>query len=120
MGLRKTVIVGLVALAWAGAPIQQGVSFAQGAPAAPAAAASETMASSLSQADKDALMKKLHKAKRSFVFQRKHNSQNPNAQSGYDTKIKQIDGLMAKIKSGEDFPMSDADRAMAKPETAEH
>ena len=56
MGMRKTAIVALIAMAWMGAPIQQGVSFAQGAPAA---MATEAMASSLSAADKDALMKKL-------------------------------------------------------------
>ena len=46
MGMRKTAIVALVAMAWAGAPLQQGVSFAQ---PAPGAMATEAMASSLSQ-----------------------------------------------------------------------
>ena len=54
MGMRKTAIVALIAMAWAGAPIQQGVSFAQGAPAA---MATQAMVSSVSQADQDALMK---------------------------------------------------------------
>ncbi len=65
MGMRKTAVVALLAIAGMSAPLQQGVSFAQGAPAAPApaAAATEAMASSLSAADKDALMKKLDRAR---------------------------------------------------------
>ncbi|MGH7923363.1 MAG: hypothetical protein ACREQH_02085 [Candidatus Binatus sp.] len=117
MGMRKTVIVALMAMAWAGAPILNGVSLAQ---PAPGAMATEAMASSLSHSDKAALMKKLSTAKKRFTFQRKHSSQYPNAQGAYDAKIKQIDGLMAKLKGGEDFPMSDVDNALAKPETAEH
>jgi hypothetical protein len=97
MGMRKTAIVALIAMAWAGAPIQQGVSFAQGAPAA---MATQTMVSSVSQADKDALMKK-----------------EPLTQASYDKRIDNINALIAKLKAGEDFPLSDADAAMAPVKT---
>ena len=114
--MRKIAILMLLA-AVAGGPLNPGVSLAQGGPAA---MASPAMASGLSQTDKDALMKKLQKAKKRFEIQRKHASQYPNAQGGYDYKIKQIDGLMDKLKNGKDFPMSDVDAATAKPVTAEH
>lgn len=115
MGMRKTAIVALIAMAWAGAPIQQGVSFAQGAPAA---AATETMVSSVSQADKDALMKKLLKAKKHDKIARAGWSQEPLTQATYDKKIEEINGLIAKLKAGQDFPLSAADKAMASPDSA--
>jgi hypothetical protein len=100
------------------APLQQGVSFAQGAPAAPAAAATEAMASSLSAADKDALMKKLEDAKKHAKIARKGWSQEPLTQATYDTQIKHINRVMEKLKKGEDFPLSEADKAMASPKSA--
>jgi len=115
MGMRKTVIVALIAMAWAGAPIQQRVSFAQ---PAPGAAATETMVSSVSAADKEALTKKLEKAKNHFKFVRKGWSQEPNTQATYDYKIKQINELLDKLKKGQDFPLSAADKAMASPKSA--
>ncbi len=121
MGMRKTAIVALLAIAGMSAPFQQGVSFAQGAPAAPgapAAAATEAMASSLSAADKDALMKKLAAAKKHDKIARAGWSQEPLTQATYDKKIDEIKDLMAKLKSGEDFPLSAADKAMASPKSA--
>jgi hypothetical protein len=118
MGMRKTAIVALLAIAGMSAPLQQGVSFAQGAPAAPAAAATEAMASSLSAADKDALMKKLAAAKKHDKIARAGWSQEPLTQATYDKKIDEIKDLMAKLKSGEDFPLSAADKAMASPKSA--
>ena len=112
MGMRKTAIVALVAMAWAGAPLLQGVSFAQPAPGAMATAA---MASSLSLADKDALMKKLEKAKRHFRYVRKGWSQEPNTQHEYDRKIDEVNALMANLKNGVDFPLSAVDKAVAPP-----
>ena len=116
--MRKTAIVALLAIAGMSAPFQQGVSFAQGAPAAPAAAATEAMASSLSAADKDALMKKLAAAKKHDKIARAGWSQEPLTQATYDKKIDEIKDLMAKLKSGEDFPLSAADKAMASPKSA--
>jgi hypothetical protein len=121
MGMRKTAIVAsLLAIAGMSATFQQGVSFAQGAPAAaaPAAAATEAMASSLSAADKDALMKKLAAAKKHDKIARAGWSQEPLTQATYDKKIDEIKDLMAKLKSGEDFPLSAADKAMASPKSA--
>ena len=120
MGMRKTAIVALLAIAGMSAPLLQGVSFAQGAPAAPApaAAATEAMASSLSAADKDALMKKLAAAKKHDKIARAGWSQEPLTQATYDKKIDEIKDLMAKLKSGEDFPLSAADKAMASPKSA--
>ena len=112
MGMRKTAIVALVAMAWAGAPLLQGVSFAQPAPGAMATAA---MASSLSPADKDALTKKLEKAKRHFRYVRKGWSQEPNTQHEYDRKIDEVNALLANLKNGVDFPLSDVDKAVAPP-----
>ena len=115
MGMRKTAIVALVAMAWAGAPLQQGVSFAQ---PAPGAMATEKMASSLSPADKDALMKKLAEAKKHDKIARAGWSQEPLTQATYDKKIDEIKDLMAKLKNGEDFPLSAADKAVASPHSA--
>jgi hypothetical protein len=114
MGMRKTAIVALIAIA-AGAPLYQSQSFAQGAPAAMATSA---MASSLSQADKDALMKKLEEAKKHDKVARAGWSQEPLTQAGYDKKIDEIKALEAKLKKGEDFPLSDVDKAVASPKTA--
>ncbi len=115
MGMRKTAIVALIAMACAGAPFQQGVSFAQGAPAA---MATEAMASTLSPADKDALTKKLLKAKKHDKVARAGWSQEPLTQATYDKKIEEINGLLAKLKAGEDFPLSAATKAMASPGSA--
>jgi len=110
MGMRKTAIVALIAMAWAGAPFQQGVSFAQGAPAA---MATQAMVSSVSEADKDALMKKLLETKKHFKIARAGWSEEPLTQASYDKRIDNINALIAKLKAGEDFPLSDADKAMA-------
>jgi hypothetical protein len=115
MGMRKTAIVTVIALAGMYAPIQQGVSFAQGAPGA---MATEAMASSLSPADKDALMKKLEEARKHDKIARAGWSQEPLTQATYDKKIDEIKALEAKLKSGEDFPLSAADKAMASPHSA--
>jgi hypothetical protein len=115
MRMRKTAIVALVAMAWAAAPIQQGVSFAQ---PAPGAMATEKMASSLSPADKEALMKKLAEAKKHDKIARKGWSQEPLTQATYDKKIDEIKDLMTKLKNGEDFPLSAADKAMKSPGSA--
>jgi hypothetical protein len=115
MGMRKTAIIAVIALAGMSAPIQQGVSFAQGAPGA---MATEAMASSLSPADKDALMKKLAEAKKHDKIARAGWSQEPLTQATYDKKIDEIKALEAKLKSGEDFPLSAADKAMESPHSA--
>jgi hypothetical protein len=115
MGMRKTAIVAVIALAGMSAPFQQGVSFAQGAPAA---MATEAMASSLSPADKDALMKKLAEAKKHDRVARAGWSQEPLTQATYDKKIDEIKALQEKLKKGEDFPLSAADKAMASPKSA--
>jgi hypothetical protein len=115
MGMRKTAILAVIALAGMSAPIQQGVSFAQGAPGA---MATEAMASSLSPADKDALMKKLAEAKKHDKIARAGWSQEPLTQATYDKKIDEIKALEAKLKSGEDFPLSAADKAMESPHSA--
>jgi hypothetical protein len=115
MGMRKTAIVALVAMAWAGAPIHSGVSFAQPAPGAAATAA---MASSLSAADKDALVKKLEDAKQHDKIARAGWSQEPLTQATYDEKIAQIKRLQAKLQKGEDFPLSDVDKAVVSPKSA--
>jgi hypothetical protein len=112
MGMRKTAIVALIALAGVSAP---GVVFAQGAPGA---MATEAMASSLSPADKDALMKKLAEAKKHDKIARAGWSQEPLTQATYDKKIDEIKELMGKLKNGEDFPLSAADKAMASPKSA--
>lgn len=115
MGMRKTAIVALIAMAWAGAPIQNGVSFAQ---SSSAAMATEAMASSLSAADKDALMKKLEDAKKHDKIARAGWSQEPLTQATYDKKIDEIKALMTKLKKGEDFPLSAVDKAVASPKSA--
>ena len=115
MGMRKTAIVALIAMAGVSAPLQRGVSFAQGAPGA---MATEAMASSLSAADKDALMKKLQEAKKHDKIARAGWSQEPLTQATYDKKIDEIKELMEKLKKGEDFPLSAADKAMASPKSA--
>jgi hypothetical protein len=117
---RKTAVVALLAMAWAGAPVNPAVSFAQPAPGAmaPGAAATEAMASSLSAADKEALMKKLQDAKQHDKIARAGWSQEPLTQATYDKKIDEIKDLIAKLKKGEDFPLSAADKAMASPKSA--
>ena len=115
MGMRKTAIVTLIAIAGASAPFYQGVSVAQGGPAA---MATEAMASSLSAADKEALMKKLAEARKHDKIARQGWSQEPLTQATYDTKIDQIKALMEKLKKGEDFPISAATRAMESPHSA--
>jgi hypothetical protein len=112
MGMRKTAIVALIALAGLSAPLQHGVSFAQTAPGGAA------MASSLSPADKSALMKKLQDAKQHDKDARKGWSQEPLTQATYDTKIQEINRLMDKLNKGEDFPLSDVDKAVASPHSA--
>ena len=115
MGMRKTAIVALIALAGVSAPVLHGVSLAQ---PAPGAAASAQMASGLSPADKAALMKKLQDAKQHDKDARKGWSQEPTTQAGYDTKINEINRLIKKLNKGEDFPLSDVDNAVASPGTA--
>jgi hypothetical protein len=116
MGMRKTTIVALIAMAGLSAPLQQGMSFAQGAPAAMATAA---MASSLSPDDKTALLKKLRDAKARDKHARRGYSTEPLTQAGYDRKITQINRLIEKLNKGTDFPLSDADDATASPGKAE-
>ncbi len=96
MGMRKTAIVAAIALAGVIAPLQQGVSFAQGAPGA---MATEAMVSSLSPADKDALMKKLEEARKHDKIARAGWSQEPLTQATYDKKIDQIKALMQSSKA---------------------
>jgi hypothetical protein len=115
MGMRKTAIVAFIALAGMSAPLQPGVSFAQ---PAPGAMATEAMASSLSPADKDALMKKLEAARKHDRIARAGWSQEPLTQATYDKKIDEIKALMSKLKSGEDFPLSAVDKAVASPHSA--
>ncbi len=115
MGMRKTAIVAMIALAGVGASILPAVSFAQ---PAPGAAASAPMASSLSPADKAALIKKLEDAKKHDKIARAGWSQEPLTQAGYDTKINEIKALIDKLNKGEDFPLSDVDKAVASPGTA--
>jgi hypothetical protein len=93
--------------------MQHGAAFAQ-----PAPAASAQMASTLSPADKDALMKKLEDAKQRDRDARKGWSQEPLTQAGYDEKIQQINRLMDKLNKGEDFPLSEVDKAVASPKSA--
>jgi hypothetical protein len=116
MGMRKTAIVALMVLAGMGAPIQQGVSFAQAAPGA--AAPAPQMVSTLSPDDKAALLKKLQEAKKHDKIARAGWSQEPLTQATYDKKIEEINRLMAKLKAGEDFPLSDAEKAVASPHSA--
>ena len=108
--MRKPAIVALIVMAGTISPIQLGVSFAQPAPAAAASSPASTQ-----MADKDAAMKSLADAKKKFRMMRKHSSQDPHAQSDLDRQIKQINGLTAKLKKGEDVPQSDVDAAVATP-----
>lgn len=110
--MRKPAIAALIVMAWTIGPIQLGVSFAQ--PASPEAAASSS-ATTTQMADKDAAMKTLADAKKRFRTMRKHSSQDPHAQADLDRQIKQINGLMAKLKKGEAVPQSDVDAAVATP-----
>jgi hypothetical protein len=112
MGMRKTAIAALIAIVGLNTPLQQGMSLAQPAPGAMATAA---MASSLSPDDKDALIKKLQDAKARDKRARKQYSTEPLTQAGYDRKITQINRLTEKLKKGEDFPLSDADKAVESP-----
>jgi len=108
--MRKPAIVALIVMAATISPIQLGVSFAQPAPA-PAASSSP----STQMADKASAMKTLADAKKRFRMMRKHSSQDPHAQADLDRQIKQINGVMAKLKKGEDVPQSDVDAAVATP-----
>ncbi|MGA9722020.1 MAG: hypothetical protein WBQ86_06190 [Candidatus Binatus sp.] len=104
--MRKIAIALLVVVAGMSTPVQFGVSYAQPAPEAAATSA---------MADKDAAMKTLVDAKKRFRTMRKHSSQDPHAQADLDGQIKQINGLMAKLKKGEGVPQSDVDAAVATP-----
>jgi hypothetical protein len=115
MGMRKTAIVALIALAGVSVPLLHGVSFAQ---PAPGAAASAQMASSLSAADKAVVLKKLQDAKQHDKDARKGWSQEPLTQATYDTKIQEINRLMDKLNKGEDFPLSEVEKAVASPHSA--
>jgi hypothetical protein len=108
--MRKPAIAALIVMAWTITPIQSGVSFAQPAPA-PAASSS----ASTQMADKDSAMKTLADAKKKFRMMRKHASQDPHQQADLDRQIKQINGLTAKLKKGEDVPQSDVDAAVTTP-----
>ena len=117
MGMGKTAIVALIALVGAGAPMLPTVSFAQPAPGAAATANTQT-AASLSPADKAALLKKLQEAKKHDKIARQGWSQEPLTQATYDEKIAQIKRLIEKLNKGEDFPLSDVDKAVASPGSA--
>jgi hypothetical protein len=117
MGMRKIATVAMIAIVGVGAPMLTATSYAQ-APAAPGAAATEAMASSLSASDKDALMTKLKEAKKHDKIARAGWSQEPLTQADYDRKIEHINDLMSKLQKGEDFPLSKVDEAVASPHTA--
>jgi hypothetical protein len=104
--MRKTAIVALMLMAGMSGPAQFGVSYAQPAPEAAAPSA---------MADKDTAMKTLADAKKRFKFMRSKSSQDPHAQADLDRQIKQINGVMAKLKKGQDVPQSDVDAAVATP-----
>ena len=104
--MRKTAIVALLVMAGMSGPVQFGVSYAQPAPEAAAPSA---------MADKDTAMKTLLDAKKRFRFMRSKSSQDPHAQADLDRQIKQINGVMAKLKKGQDVPQSDVDAAVATP-----
>jgi hypothetical protein len=108
--MRKPAIVALIVMAGMISPIQSRVSFAQPAPAAAA-----STAASAQMADKDSAMKSLAAAKKKFRMMRKHSSQDPHAQADLDSQIKQINGVMAKLKKGEAVPQSDVDAAITTP-----
>jgi len=107
--MRKSAIVALIVMAGTISPIQFPVSYAQPAPGAAASSSASQMA------DKDSAMKSLAAAKKKFRTMRKHSSQDPHAQADLDSQIKQINGVMAKLKKGEDVPQSDVDAAVATP-----
>jgi hypothetical protein len=113
MGMRKIAIVALIASLGAGAPLLSSISFAQPAPAPSAASAA-----SLSPADKATLLKKLQDAKQHDKDARKGWSQEPLTQATYDQKIAEINRLIDKLNKGEDFPLSDVDKAVASPGSA--
>jgi hypothetical protein len=104
--MRKTAIIALVVMAAMSAPVQLGVSYAQPAPEAAATSAT---------ADKATAMKTLADAKKKFRFMRQKSSQDPHAQADLDRQIKQINGLMAKLKKGQDVQQSDVDAAVTTP-----
>jgi len=108
--MRKIKIVALMVVVGMTTPLQFGVSFAQPAPAAVASSSATSQ-----MTDKDAAMKTLTDAKKRFRMMRKHSSQDPHAQADLDRQIKQINGLMAKLKKGEDVSPSDVDAAVATP-----
>jgi hypothetical protein len=64
-------------------------SFAQPAPEA---------AATTQKADKDKAMRTLADAKKKFKFMRAKSSQDPHAQADLDRQIKQINGVMARLK----------------------
>jgi hypothetical protein len=115
MGMRKTAIVALLAMAAMSASLMPGMSYAQ---PAPGAMAPGPMASSLSPADKTALMAKLQEAKKHDKIARAGWSQEPLTQATYDTKIQEINRLMDKLTKGEDFPLGAVDKAVASPNSA--
>jgi hypothetical protein len=108
--MRKPAIVALIIIAGTISPLRNGVSFAQPAPEAAASSSA-----SAQMADKDSAMKTLADAKKKFRTMRKHSSQDPHAQADLDRQIKQINGVMAKLKKGEAVPQSDVDAAVATP-----
>jgi len=115
MGLRKSAIVALIALVGAGAPLLPTASHAQ---PSPGASASTQTAASLSPADKAALLTKLQEAKKHDKIARQGWSQEPLTQATYDQKITEINRLIDKLNKGEDFPLSDVDKAVASPGSA--
>ena len=116
MGMRKTAIAALIVLVGGGAPLLPAVSFAQAA--APSAATETKTAASLSADEKAALLKKLKEAKKHDKIARQGWSQEPLTQATYDQKIQEINRLIDKLNKGEDFPLSDVDKAVASPGTA--
>jgi len=112
MGMRKIAIVALIGLVVVSTPMLSAVSFAQPAPGADA---NTKTAASLSPAEKAALLKKLEDAKQHDKDARKGWSQEPLTQATYDSKIAEIKRLIDKLKKGEDFPLSDVDKAVASP-----
>ena len=76
------------------------------------------MASSLSPTDRDALMKRLQDAKEHDKIARQGWSQEPLTQRTYDNKIDEINFLIDRLNKGEDFPLSDVDKAVASPHSA--
>jgi hypothetical protein len=108
--MRKPAIVALILIAGTISPLRCGVSFAQNAPEAAA-----SISAGAQMADKDSAMKTLADAKKRFRTMRKHSSQDPHAQADLDSQIKQINGVIAKLKKGEAVPQSNVDAAVATP-----